>query len=81
MLATTSLDGIGSVAHVRHVIEDERSSLVLDFGPGTDDVSYDVLEDMILIVDADGNQYELSLSVNDSRTFMKNGILTIEVDQ
>ena len=80
MMSHSQLDGIDSVAHVRPVDEGDRYAIVFDFGPGRDNITCDVLDDVIIIVDGDGEQYELPIPGSTARTFMKNGILTIEVD-
>lgn len=81
MMSTTWLDGVDSVAHVRHIEEDNQEMIVLDFGPGNSDITCDVLDDTIIIIDGSGEQYELAMPWSVSRTFMKNGVLTIEVKE
>jgi len=55
---------------------DEETVLAADFGPGRD-ASVDVLDDAVIVV-VDGEQYDLELS-GDARAFIRNGVLTIEV--
>jgi hypothetical protein len=51
--------------------------LAADFGY-VDSSSVDVVDDTVIVV-ADGEQYDIDLD-GDARAFMKNGVLTIEVD-
>jgi hypothetical protein len=51
--------------------------LAADFGY-VDSSSVDVVGDTVIVV-ADGEQFDIDLD-GDARAFMKNGILTIEVD-
>jgi hypothetical protein len=51
--------------------------LAADFGY-VDSSSVDVVGDTVIVV-ADGEQFDIELD-GDARAFMKNGILTIEVD-
>jgi hypothetical protein len=55
---------------------DDETVLAADLGPGRD-ASVDVLDDAVIVV-VDGEQYDLELS-GDARAFIRNGVLTIEV--
>jgi hypothetical protein len=55
----------------------EETVLAADLGPGRD-ASVDVLDETVIVV-VDGEQYDLELS-GDARAFIRNGVLTIEVD-
>jgi hypothetical protein len=56
---------------------DDSVVLAADFGY-VDSSSVDVVGDTVIVV-ADGEQFDIELD-GDARAFMKNGILTIEVD-
>lgn len=71
----------GSDPMVRRFEEAEPPMVVLDFGPETDALSADVVDDTLIVVDeASGEQHEYSLPAEHRRTFMRNGVLTIEVE-
>jgi hypothetical protein len=57
---------------------DDRTEFVADFGPGRE-ASVDVLGDTVIVV-ADDDQYELETD-GDAEAFIRNGILTIEVNE
>ena len=56
---------------------DDELVLAADLGPGRD-ASVDVLDDAVIVV-VDDEQYDLELA-GDARAFIRNGVLTIEVD-
>jgi len=64
---------------VRQYDYEDRSTIVADLGPGTADVSVEVLDDAVIVVDGNGEQYEFELPEGDAEAFMKNGVLTIDV--
>ncbi|MFW5900640.1 MAG: DUF7127 family protein [Halodesulfurarchaeum sp.] len=59
------------------------SQIVADLGPGVDDASVDVLDDVALVVvehDSRQSQFEIELpETGTADTFITNGVLTIEV--
>jgi len=57
---------------------DDTLVLAADFGPGRN-VSVDVLDDTVIVVVA-GEQYDLDVD-GAAQAFIKNGVLTIEVDR
>jgi hypothetical protein len=57
---------------------DDRTEFVADFGPERE-ASVDVLEDTVIVV-TDEDQYELAVD-GEPQAFMRNGILTIEVNE
>ena len=62
---------------------DYDDGLVLAADVGTDDASVDVVGDTVIVVSA-GEQHELSVpetADGEARAFIKNGVLTIEVEQ
>ncbi|RQH00276.1 DUF7127 family protein [Natrarchaeobius oligotrophus] len=65
---------------VRRFEYDDRSLLAVDFGPETD-ASVDLVDDTVIVVLAD-DQYEFDLPewADDAHTFMKNGVLTVELE-
>jgi hypothetical protein len=44
------------------------------------DATVDVLGDTVIVVRADGEQFELSVPATPTRAFMENGVLTIEME-
>ena len=62
---------------VRRFEYDDSVVLAADFGY-VDSSSVDVVGDTVIVV-VDDDQYDIELD-GDARAFMKNGILTIEVD-
>jgi len=65
---------------IGHYEYEDTSVLAADFGPGID-VSAEVV-DSTVIVFVDGEQHEIDLPEDvDAQEFMKNGVLTIEVDE
>ncbi|QGN07652.1 hypothetical protein Hrd1104_10320 [Halorhabdus sp. CBA1104] len=65
-------------AEIRRFDYDDATTFVADLGDGAE---IDVVGNTAIVVTDDG-QYDLSLPENQGATaFMKNGVLTIEVDQ
>ncbi|WP_123539190.1 DUF7127 family protein [Halosimplex salinum] len=56
---------------------DDETVLAADLGPSRD-ASVDVLDDAVIVV-VDDEQYDLELA-GDAQAFIRNGVLTIEVD-
>lgn len=75
MIETTQL---GDEAVVRRYDYGDSDVVAADFGP-VEDASVDVLDDTVIAV-VEGEQYELPVD-GETRAFMKNGVLTIEVDR
>jgi hypothetical protein len=74
----TALKELGDdVGLSRHEYDDEVV-FAADFGP-EHDASVDVLDDTVIVVVGD-EQYELEIEEG-ARAFIKNGVLTIEVDR
>jgi hypothetical protein len=76
---------VGSdVPVMRERIED-GARIVADLGPGVTDTDVDVVEDVAIVVVDDGQhrgQFEIDLpEVGTADTFIKNGVLTIEVTE
>jgi hypothetical protein len=57
---------------------DDSYVMAADFGPGRD-VTVDVVDDTVIVIH-DGEQYDVDVS-GDARAFIRNGVLTIEVDR
>jgi hypothetical protein len=74
MVETTRLD---DEVQLRRYEYDDRWIMVADVGPGRD-ASVDVLGETAIVV-VDGEQYELDVDGN-PRAFIRNGVLTIEVE-
>ncbi|ADD03992.1 uncharacterized protein Nmag_0404 [Natrialba magadii ATCC 43099] len=60
---------------------DDQLVFVVDFGAAIADSAVDVVDGTVLAV-LDGTQYEIELpeDADDAHTFIKNGVLTIEVE-
>lgn len=52
--------------------------LAADIGAGSE-ATVDVVDGTVIVV-TDGEQYEFETPEGDARAFMKNGVLTVEVD-
>lgn len=66
---------------VRQVDTDGINRYVIDFGAAADGVSADVVDETVIVVMSDDEQYEFNVPSTEARTFMKNGVLTIEIDE
>lgn len=62
---------------VREVSREDGMEYVIDFGAHVDTV--DVLDDAVIVVPPEGDQFEIPLPRDQAHAFMKNGVLTIEV--
>lgn len=69
--------GLGST--VRRYEYDDRQVVVADLGAGRDG-DVDVVDGTAIVVVGD-DQYELDLPAGEARAFIKNGVVTIEVDR
>ncbi|MXV61479.1 Hsp20/alpha crystallin family protein [Natronorubrum sp. JWXQ-INN-674] len=60
---------------------DECSVLAVDFGADETDASVDLVDDTVIVI-VDDEQYELELpdGADDAHTFIKNGVLTVEME-
>jgi len=74
----TALQELGDDIGLSRHEYDETVVFAADFGPGQD-ASVDVLGDTVMVVVGD-EQYDLEIA-GDARAFMKNGVLTIEVER
>ncbi|AEH35405.1 DUF7127 family protein [Halopiger xanaduensis] len=60
---------------------DDGAVLVVDFGTGVADASVDLVDDtVIVIVDDEQYEFELPEGASDAHTFIKNGVLTVELE-
>jgi HSP20 family molecular chaperone IbpA len=66
---------------VRRYEYDDGALIAADLGPETTDVSVEVLEDAVIVVTGDDDQYEFDVADGDAEAFMKNGVLTIYVTE
>lgn len=66
---------------VRRYDYEERTTIAADLGVETTDVSVEVLDDAVIVVDGNEDQYEFELPEGDAEAFMENGILTIDVTE
>ncbi|GAB3674398.1 DUF7127 family protein [Halopiger thermotolerans] len=60
---------------------DDATVLAVDFGTGVTDASVDLVDDTVIVVVED-EQYEFELpeGASDAHTFIKNGVLTVELE-
>ncbi len=60
---------------------DDSAVLAVDFGGHEIEATVDLVDDTVIVV-ADDQQYELDLpdGADDAHTFMKNGVLTVELE-
>lgn len=83
MSLNTASTAQGEHLPVRRDEEDGTTTIVVDFGPATDNVHTDIVDDTLMMVweraDRSEDALELELPAGQARTFMKNGVLTIEV--
>lgn len=63
---------------VRRYEDEDELVVVADVGPVQGSV--DVVDDTAIIV-VDDDQFEVDLPAGEARAFMKNGVVTIEVDR
>ncbi|WP_290813408.1 Hsp20/alpha crystallin family protein [Halovivax sp.] len=68
-------------AVVRHYEYDDGAVVAVDFGPASTDASVDVVDDTAIVVVGE-RQYDIDLPADagDAHTFIKNGVLTIDVE-
>ncbi|SEV84488.1 DUF7127 family protein [Natrinema salifodinae] len=61
---------------------DDGTVFAVDFGSDVADASVDLVDDTVIVV-VDDEQYEIELSddVADAHTFIKNGVLTVELEE
>lgn len=64
---------------VRHYEYDDEHVVVADLGVGHEG-AVDVVDGTAIVVLKD-DQYELDLPAGEARAFMKNGVVTVEVDR
>ena len=74
----TTTKQLGDDASLRRYEYDDGVTLAADIGPERD-ADVEVLGDTVIVV-VDDEQYDLSVD-GDARAFIKNGVLTIEVDE
>lgn len=60
---------------------EDGSVLAVDFGTASTDADVDVVDGTVIVVD-DDDQYELELpdGAVDANTFIRNGVLTVELE-
>ncbi|WP_247729877.1 hypothetical protein [Halovivax limisalsi] len=61
---------------VRTVDDDDRSAIIVDFGPDAGEGAVDVVGDTVLVVTEDG-QFEFDLPPEASSVTERNGVVTI----
>jgi hypothetical protein len=75
MVAIERSDG---AVDLRQYDYDDGRVLAADLGPGTD-AAVDVADGTVIVV-VDGEQHEVEAPGEDARAFIRNGVLTVEVD-
>lgn len=76
----TAIEQLDESVVPRRYEYDDGVVISADFGPGHD-VAVDVLGDTVIVV-VDGEQYEIDVDGGgDPRAFIRNGVLTIEVER
>jgi hypothetical protein len=74
-----SVRGDGRLAR-RYDYEDE-SVLAVDFGTASADASVDLVDGTVIVVDGDDqHEFELPDGATDAHMFIRNGVLTIELE-
>ena len=72
------VDEQGPVSRIEY--PDGSTVLVADVGPGRD-ANVDIVDDTVMVVVGD-EQYDFELPVgSDAQAFIKNGVLTVEVNE
>lgn len=67
---------------VRQYEYDDESVLAVDFGPQDADASVDVVDGTVIVVLADEQQeFDLPEHAGSAQALMKNGVLTIELEE
>jgi len=66
---------------VRRYDYDDGTTIAADLGAEKTEVTVEVLDDAVIVVDGNEEQYEFDLPDGDAEAFMKNGILTIDVTE
>ncbi|WP_135820642.1 Hsp20/alpha crystallin family protein [Halostella litorea] len=69
---------------VREYRYDDGVVIAADLGPAASDADVDVLADTAIVVtgsDETAEQIEIDLPGEDAQVFMKNGVLTIELEE
>lgn len=68
---------------VRRYRYDDGTVVAADLGPSAVDADVDVLSDTVIVVngDDDESQIEIDLPDEDAEVFIKNGVLTIELEE
>lgn len=61
---------------------DDATIMAVDFGTEATDASVDLVDDTVIVVLSD-DQYEIDLPdrVENAHTFIKNGVLTVELEE
>src|SRR6056297_196830 len=65
--------------YARRFEYDDETEIVADLGVGVDG-TVDVLDDAVIVVTEDGEEFELDIPETGAQAFIKNGVLTIELE-
>ena len=78
MTLTDLIDAEGPL--VRQYEYGDDAVLAVDFGPGTE-TAIDVVDGTVIVVTGDEHhEFELPAGANDADTFIRNGVLSIELE-
>ena len=66
---------------IRHDSHGDFDQYIFDFGPTAGSVSADVIGETVIIVGPNDEQLEFDIGETDASIFMKNGVLTIKVNE
>ena len=75
------MSGTDSEPLIRRIETTDPERIVIDFGASEEGVSTDVVDNTIIIIGPDNQQLEFELPDTNARTFMQNGVLTIEIEE
>lgn len=77
----SSLEAVDNLS-IREFSDDGGRTFVVDFGPQATDLEVDVVDGtMIVFAPGRDDQVDVELPPGEARTFIKNGVLTIEVEE
>ncbi|MFP8958652.1 Hsp20/alpha crystallin family protein [Natrialbaceae archaeon A-CW3] len=67
---------------VRQYQYDDESVLAVDFGDIGDDATVDVVDGTVIVVLSDDQfEFDLPAQARDAQAFIKNGVLTVELEE
>ncbi|MFC4988674.1 Hsp20/alpha crystallin family protein [Saliphagus infecundisoli] len=67
---------------VRQYAYEDSDVYAIDFGPAGDETTVDVADGTVIVVTGDDQrEFDLPEDAGDAQAFMKNGVLTIELEE